>query len=267
MKHDKVEDFEFHISSADNTGLIQLPDIIGNEQVIDIRVVNKPKGTYEIFMGDFEESFDMNYVIYEASHKKINSDEIHFELKTTSGSTTKVIGKLSSIRDSHCQGPNPLRHYNFRIENITSCLKAGEKFKIPIDGFDETDEASNSLLPYCETIQNYGFRPSILIGLGKDNLFPQTRCCSYSFGNLNPHIKNDNIGFSHDQKDGPLFISGTIPTDARPGQHKLMYAILIHKLKNGSFLPNFKLYPEASWEWDKLLTVHKYGIITLDIKP
>ncbi|MBO3700157.1 hypothetical protein [Roseivirga sp. E12] len=262
----QLADFQFHISSKDNMGLIQLPDTIGNEEVIDIKVTNKPKGSYEIFMGDFQNSFDMNHVVYEAPSDTTTDDEIQFELKTASGNYQYVTGRLSNLKDGQCEGSDPSEHYNFAIQNFRLKLKPGDEFRIQLDGLNDTSDASGSLLPNCDIIQNYGFRSSILIGLGKKKLFPQSHCCSYSYGTFNPLVEKDRLGFTHDRVDGPLLITGTLPADAPLGRHRLVYGVLVHKLDDGSFLSNFRLYPQSSWEWSELLTIHKYGVITIDIE-
>lgn len=265
----QLKAFDFYTSSSDGIGIIQLPDIIENDIVKSIKVLNEPQGNYEIFVNEGNETTKTNYIIYTASSKELENDRIDFSLTTNKGLDTHVTAHLVLVKDGVCEGSNPSEDYNLLLQNHFLTLKVGEDFSIQLDGFDPEIEASASLLPKCSTIQDYGIRNTLLTGLDSisSTLLPSYQLQNKASNMFHDMFKKKPIQFTNRETDGALFISGRIPEGNGPKIYRFVYNVFVPKLNKGRFLHNFKPYPESNWEWEQQLTVHKYGLITLNIKP
>ncbi len=256
----RLADFEFYISDTDNTGLIQFPDSIGNSPVENIKILNKPKGNYEVFLLNFDEVIKVNYVVYKAPNRDIKNDRLDIRLTASNGKTTNVSAYLSSIRNGECHENNSSVNYNSLLENHRLTVKKGERFDIQLDGFDTNQPASASLLN-CNSIQDFGIRTITLVPIDSKPLFGVPNSLEAS----KFEAGNQGIGYWNRKNDSALFISGKVPFHCQSGKYKFIYSIYAHKLKDGLFLPIFKLFPESNWEWKEQLTAHKYGVISLSI--
>ena len=273
-----VDSFEFPISSHDNTGLIELPEVVFGEQVTDIAVVNQPEGEYEILSQTFttllERGENFHYIIYTAPDANTTDDGLLIEMTTTSGSKTRVLARVSDVKDGLCT--NNEGGYNFGLRNFTLNVRAGQTVEVPvIENQYIIDGVSTPIPCLYEEIEYEGPTSGEirLYPIGENLItVPNGRCCTFlgfddevfiirksddGQGPFDPTV--DKIGHWNWVFKIPSGKTGTFRFLNRVGRHK---TDVNGKLTNE---PNGSSYPTYTGDWESMFLWHSYNIITFHV--
>ena len=188
-----VDSFEFPISSHDNTGLIELPEVVFGEKVTDIAVINQPEGAYEILTQTFstllERGENFHYIIYTAPDANTVGDELLIEMTTASGAKTRVLARVSDIKDALCT--NNEGGYNFGLRNFTLNVRAGQTVEVPIIDNQYIINDISTPIPCLYESNDYEgstYGQIRLYPIGENLItVPNGRCCTF-LGNADDDV-------------------------------------------------------------------------------
>ncbi|MBO3700158.1 hypothetical protein [Roseivirga sp. E12] len=274
-----VDSFEFPISSHDNMGMIELPEIVFGEKVTNIEVINTPQGQYEILTQTFttllERGENFHYIIYTAPDANTTEDELLIEMTTTSGTKTRVLARVSDVKDGLCT--NNDGGYNFGLRNFTFNVRAGQTIEIPdienrylIDGIRTPIPCLYENSDYAGPV--YGQIKLHPIG---ENLIqvPNGRCCTFlgsdddvfitrksddGMGPFDPTV--DKVGHWNWIFKIPLGKTGTFRFINRVGRYK---TDVNGKLTNSEI--GSGTFPNYTGDWESMFLWHSYNIITFHV--
>ncbi|WP_139135379.1 hypothetical protein [Roseivirga sp. 4D4] len=282
---DITESFDFHISSEDLTGIIELPEAIKGSEVVNIEVLNDPTGEYEVLTQTFssllERGENYHYIVYTAPDLSPESDELIIELKTSDGEKTQVLAK-PVVLDHSCSGPS---NYNFAIKNFSFDVKAGDVIEVPavqarysLSGGQFSSIPCESVIEESNTNPIPNRRSELRLYPIGENLItiPDGRCCTFLGPGHSP-----NIDIKRYNADGTEQISSssnpnapatpfnwifTIP-EGKTGTFRFLKREVTWKTEvegsltglSGQRLPNY------TPEWYSRTQFHSYSIITFHV--
>lgn len=273
-----VDSFEFPISSHDNTGMIELPEIVFGENVTNIEVINEPQGEYEILTQTFttllERGENFHYIIYTAPDAN-TTDELLIEMTTTSGAKTRVLARVSDIKDGLCT--NNDGGYNFGLRNFTFNVRGGQTIEVPVIENQYIIDGVSTPIPclYEESDYEGPVYGQIKLHPIGENLIPipNGRCCTFlgfddevfitrksddGQGPFDPTV--DKIGHWNWIFKIPQGKTGTFRFINRVGRYKTDVEGKLTNAEIGS-----ETFPTYTGDWESMFLWHSYNIITFHV--
>lgn len=276
-----VDSFEFHISSEDNTGIIELPGSVLGSEVTDIAIINEPQGQYEVISQTFTSQLDRGenfyYVIYTAPEVSTLEDEVLIEITTRIGAKTRVLA-TPTVQNFGCSS---IEGYSFGVKNYTYNVSAGDVIEVQQvqnqyffeDGV-RTDIPCEGLRGGIDYPNKYGEIRMHPIG---DNLIsiPDGRCCSFLNPDHSPLVTLQRYNAAGTQavandsdatKWNWIF---TIPS-GKTGTFRFLHRQGIWKTDvegtlTGPNTSDVQTMPNYTPDWYSKMITHSYSLITFHV--
>lgn len=280
-----TDSFDFHISSEDLTGIIELPEAIKGSKVVNIEVLNDPLGEYEVLTQTFssllERGENYHYIVYTAPELSPETDELTIALKTADGETTHVLAK-PVLLDFGCSGASG---YNYGIKNFTFDVKAGDVVEVlAVQARYDLGNGQLSSVPCEAAIEESTANPIAnrtselrLYPIGENLIsIPDGRCCTFLGPGHSPNvsIQRYNAEGTEQIDSDPASNASATPfnwvftiPEGKTGTFRFLKREVTWKTDikgsltglSGQRLPNY------TPEWYSRMQFHSYSIITFHV--